>query len=119
MGVSKEDGNYVIARISPAYQSGALTDHPAMLISGIIGVALIVVTEYLIIYNIFQISVIQDIQSYGQLKTPGTTKLQIKPFCRGKEILPTSMCRKKDGPIWLLSWICAAVKSSVMPMAHL
>jgi len=32
----------------------------------------------LIIYNIFQISVIQDIQSYGQLKTLGTTKRQIK-----------------------------------------
>lgn len=78
MGGSKEDGNYVIARVSPAYQSGALTDNPAMLISGIIGVALIVVTGYLIIYNIFQISVIQDIQSYGQLKTLGTTKRQIK-----------------------------------------
>ena len=32
----------------------------------------------MIIYNIFQISVIQDIQSYGQLKTLGTTKRQIK-----------------------------------------
>ena len=78
MGGSKENGNYVIARVSPAYQSGALTDNPAMLISGIIGVALIIVTGYLIIYNIFQISVIQDIQSYGQLKTLGTTKRQIK-----------------------------------------
>ena len=46
MGGSKEDGNYVIARVSPAYQSVALTDNPAMLISGIIGVALIVVTGY-------------------------------------------------------------------------
>ena len=78
MGGSKEDSNYVIARVSPAYQSGALTDNPAMLISGIIGVSLIVITGNLIIYNIFQISVIQDIQSYGQLKTLGTTKRQIK-----------------------------------------
>ena len=78
MGGSKEDRNYVIARVSPAYQSGALTDNPAMLISGIVGVALIIVTGYLIIYNIFQISVIQEIQSYGQLKTLGTTKRQIK-----------------------------------------
>ncbi len=78
MGGSKEDGNYVIARVSPAYQSVALTDNPAMLVSGIVGVALIIVTGYLIIYNIFQISVIQDIQSYGQLKTLGTTKRQIK-----------------------------------------
>ena len=78
MGGSKEDSNYVIARVSPAYQSGTLTDNPAMLVSGIIGVALIIVTGYLIIYNIFQISVIQDIQSYGQLKTLGTTKRQIR-----------------------------------------
>ena len=78
MGGSKENGNYVIARVSPAYQSGALTDNPAMLVSGMVGVALIIVTGYLIIYNIFQISVIQDIQSYGQLKTLGTTKRQIK-----------------------------------------
>ena len=78
MGGSKENDNYVIARVSPAYQSGALTDNPAMLISGIIGALLIIVTGYLIIYNIFQISVIQDIQSYGQLKTLGTTKRQIR-----------------------------------------
>ena len=78
MGGSKEDGNYVIARVSPAYQSGTLTANPAMLLSGIVGALLIIVTGYLIIYNIFQISVIQDIQSYGQLKTLGTTKRQIK-----------------------------------------
>ena len=77
MGGSPEDGNYVIARVSPAYQSGVLSDNPAMLVSGMVGVALIIVTGYLIIYNIFQISVIQDIQSYGQLKTLGTTKRQI------------------------------------------
>lgn len=78
MGGNPEDGNYIIARVSPAYQSGVLSDNPAMLISGIVGVLLIIVTGYLIIYNIFQISVIQDIQSYGQLKTLGTTKRQIK-----------------------------------------
>lgn len=78
MGGNPKDSNYIIARVSPAYQSGALSDNPAMLISGIVGVLLIIITGYLIIYNIFQISVIQDIQSYGQLKTLGTTKRQIK-----------------------------------------
>ena len=78
MGGSSKDSNYVIARVSPAYQSGVLSDNPAMLFSGIAGVLLIIVTGYLIIYNIFQISVIQDIQSYGQLKTLGTTKRQIR-----------------------------------------
>lgn len=78
MGGSKADSNYVIARVSPAYQSGGLLENPGMLISGAAGIVLIIVTGYLIIYNIFQISVIQDIQSYGQLKTLGTTRRQIK-----------------------------------------
>ena len=78
MGGSPGDSSYIIAGISPAYQSGALSENPAMLISGIVGVLLIIITGYLIIYNIFQISVIQDIQSYGQLKTLGTTQRQIQ-----------------------------------------
>lgn len=78
MGGKPSDGNYIIARVSPAYQSGDLLKNPALLLSGIAGVLLIIAVGYLIIYNIFQISVIQDIQSYGQLKTLGTTSRQIK-----------------------------------------
>lgn len=78
MGGNPSDSNYVIARVSPAYQNNGLFENPALLIAGIVGVLLIAITGYLIIYNIFQISVIQDIQSYGQLKTLGTTKRQIK-----------------------------------------
>ena len=75
MGGSPSDDNYVIARVSPAYQGSNFLENPALLISGVVGILLIMVTGYLIIYNIFQISVIQDIQSYGQLKTLGTTKV--------------------------------------------
>lgn len=78
MGGSPSDSNYVIARVSPAYQGGELLGNPALLLSGLAGILLIMVTGYLIIYNIFQISVIQDIQSYGQLKTLGTTSRQIR-----------------------------------------
>ena len=78
MGGSPKEENYIIARVSPAYQSSNLFENPTLLISGVIGILLIIVTGYLIIYNIFQISVIQDIQAYGQLKTLGTTKRQIK-----------------------------------------
>ena len=49
MGGTPEDSNYIIAGISPAYQSGALSENPAMLISGIAGVLLIIITGYLII----------------------------------------------------------------------
>lgn len=89
MGGNPKDDNYVIARVSPAYQSSALSGNPAMLLSGIVGILLIIVTGYLIIYNIFQISVIQDIQSYGQLKTLGTTKRQIKKLIN-KQVLKLS-----------------------------
>jgi putative ABC transport system permease protein len=78
MGGNPEEENYIIARVSPAYQKSNLLENPMLLISGIVGILLIIVTGYLIIYNIFQISVIQDIQTYGQLKTLGTTKRQIK-----------------------------------------
>lgn len=42
------------------------------------GMALVFLAGYLIIYNIFQISVAADIQFYGKLKTLGTTKKQLK-----------------------------------------
>ena len=90
MGGSSKDSNYIIARVSPAYQGGVLSDSPAMLVSGIAGILLIIITGYLIIYNIFQISVIQDIQSYGQLKTLGTTKRQIKRLI-GRQALRLSL----------------------------
>lgn len=38
----------------------------------------IILTGYLIIFNIFQISILQDIRFYALLKTIGTTKKQIK-----------------------------------------
>lgn len=86
MGGSPSDGNYVIARVSPAYQSSGLLGNPALLLSGLSGILLIMVTGYLIIYNIFQISVIQDIQSYGQLKTLGTTEAQIRRIINRQSI---------------------------------
>lgn len=42
------------------------------------GMVLVFVAGYLIIYNVFQISVAADIQFYGKLKTLGTTKKQLK-----------------------------------------
>lgn len=43
---------------------------------------MIVLTGYLIIYNIFQISVASDIRFYGLLKTIGTTGRQIRAMIR-------------------------------------
>ncbi|MGO3752167.1 MAG: ABC transporter permease [Peptoniphilaceae bacterium] len=41
-------------------------------------VIIVGISAYMIIYNIFRISIIQDIQFYGLLKTIGTTNKQIK-----------------------------------------
>lgn len=61
-------------------------------------VLVILLTGYLIIYNIFQISVMSDIRYYGLLKTVGTTKLQLK-----KLILRQAMMLSLVGiPIGLL-----------------
>ena len=58
--------------------------------------------------------------NHGSIPDDKVNILKRKPSTKnGAQILPTSMCRKKDGLIWRLSWICAAVKSSAMPMAHL
>lgn len=46
------------------------------------GLLLVGLTGYLIIYNIFQISVIRDIRFYGLLKTIGTTGKQIRRIIR-------------------------------------
>lgn len=78
MGADKSASNYVVARISPAYLFTLTLTDPSIIWSLIGIVLLIFISGYLIIYNIFQISVIQDIHFYGQLKTLGTTEKQIK-----------------------------------------
>ena len=49
--------------------------------------AIIIFTGYLIIYNVFQISVTNDIRFYGLLKTIGTTGRQIKTILRQQALL--------------------------------
>ena len=49
-----------------------------------LGMFLVFVAGYLIIYNIFQISVTADIQFYGKLKTLGMTVRQLKKLVYGQ-----------------------------------
>lgn len=49
-------------------------------------VLLIIFTGYLIIYNVFQISVAGDIRFYGLLKTIGTTPRQLRRIIRGQAL---------------------------------
>lgn len=48
-------------------------------ITGCVGIALIVIlVSVVVIYNIFQVGIVQKIQEYGKLKAIGTTKKQLK-----------------------------------------
>lgn len=49
-----------------------------------LGMVLVFIAGYLIIYNIFQISVTADVQFYGKLKTLGATTRQIKRLIYGQ-----------------------------------
>ncbi len=52
-----------------------------------LGMVLVFIAGYLIIYNIFQISVTADVQFYGKLKTLGMTTKQIKKLIFGQSNL--------------------------------
>lgn len=59
-------------------QVGNAMLQPGMMLSAIVFVLLFVVSGYLLIYNIFDISVMQDVRQYGLLRTIGTSTRQIK-----------------------------------------
>lgn len=86
-----ENGGYSTDETSPdfissnanwAYVSDGAGADPATVCAVLGGLLLIMLTGYLIIYNIFQISVIRDIRYYGLLKTIGTTSRQVKKILR-------------------------------------
>ena len=58
----------------------AWTPPPVIAICAVL--LLIIFTGYLIIYNVFQISVTNDIRFYGLLKTIGTTPRQLRRIIR-------------------------------------
>lgn len=74
--------DFVSSNENWAYVSGSAETDPLTVGAAVGGLLLIILTGYLIIYNIFQISVIRDIQYYGLLKTIGATGRQIKKIIR-------------------------------------
>ncbi|MDO4284810.1 MAG: ABC transporter permease [Eubacteriales bacterium] len=67
-------------------QLASLTD-PGLVIAVAAFLLLVIFTGYLIIYNIFQISVTGDIRFYGLLKTIGATPRQLKRIIRQQALL--------------------------------
>ncbi len=91
-GYQSEDAaadNYIDIGVNWGYTGAKFTQ--AMDISAVLTVAvlalLVIFTGYLIIYNVFQISVTNDIRFYGLLKTIGTTGKQLKRIVRQQALL--------------------------------
>ena len=77
-------GNYIATGVNWGYTGAQLSENlDPMTAIAIAAVALLIVfTGYLIIYNVFQISVAGDIRFYGLLKTIGTTPRQLRRIIR-------------------------------------
>lgn len=79
--------NYVASNVNWSYMSSNFDMDLPTVMAIAAALALIIFTGYLIIYNIFQISVIKDIRFYGLLKTIGTTGKQVKKIIRRQALV--------------------------------
>ncbi len=81
--------NYVRFGVNPGFIEGNFSNGITLgTILPIFAFALLITfTGYLIIYNVFQISVATDIRFYGLLKTIGTTKKQLKRIIRHQALI--------------------------------
>ena len=82
------EGELVRIGVNWGYTSSRLGEGTDVttLIAVIAFLGLIIFTGYLIIYNIFQISVTGDIRFYGLLKTIGVTPRQLRRIIRGQAV---------------------------------
>ncbi len=82
-------GHYINIGVNWAYSGAQLAAHidPEMIAGVALMAVLIILTGYLAIFNIFQISISKDIRFYGLLKTIGTTKKQIRRIVRRQALL--------------------------------
>lgn len=78
-------GDDVNDGVNWAYMSSTVDATTILLIAGLL--ILIMLSGYLIIYNVFYISVSNEIKFYGLLKTIGTTNKQLKKIVRRQAAL--------------------------------
>ena len=81
--------NYLKIGVNWGYSGAQLSNSfdISTLIAIVVLLLLIIFTGYLIIYNVFQISITNDIRFYGLLKTIGTTGKQLKRIVRQQALL--------------------------------
>ena len=70
--------------INDAYQTATVSF--SSMLPLVAGIAVIFIAGYLLIYNVFYISIAQDIRFYGMLKTLGPTARQIRKIVYRKAI---------------------------------
>ena len=105
--------DYISIGVNWGYTGAQLSDKldptVAAIIAGVL--LLILLTGYLIIYNVFQISVAGDIRFYGLLKTIGTTPRQLRRIIRTQALLLSLI----GIPVGLLSgWLLGGVLTPVI-----
>ena len=105
--------NYIATGVNWGYTGAQLSDKLDPTVAAIIvGVLLLILlTGYLIIYNVFQISVAGDIRFYGLLKTIGTTPRQLRRIIRTQALL-LSLVGIPVG--LLLGWLLGGVLTPVI-----
>lgn len=84
LDVTSEYGLDERVSINDAY--GMATVNLSSMLPLVAGIAIIFIAGYLLIYNVFYISIAQDIRFYGMLKTLGTTARQIRKIVYRKAI---------------------------------
>ena len=105
--------NYIATGVNWGYTGAQLSDQmdPSAILTILVLLVLILFTGYLIIYNVFQISVAGDIRFYGLLKTIGTTPRQIRRIIR-IQALVLSAAGIPAG--LLLGWLLGGVLTPVI-----
>lgn len=73
--------------VSWAYTGSNLSLDASSIVAGAAFLILVIFSGYLVIYNIFQISVVGDIRFYGLLKTIGVTPKQLKKIIRNQALM--------------------------------
>ncbi len=88
----KSQANYIKTGVNPSYITNSFLSETSM---GLVGVLItllfiIILTGYLIIYNVFQIGVIGDVKYYARLKSIGVTNKQFKIMLRYEALFLSS-----------------------------
>ncbi len=118
--------NYIGIGVNWGYAGAqmAARNDPETILGIIVLAILIILTGYLIINNIFQISVSGDIRFYGLLKTIGTTKKQIRRMIRRQALLlcaigiPIGLLLGYLCGILLAPWIISSINDNIKTITH-